>query len=86
MPLPCLPVDSAISCSAQRPKLSIGGDTMNVTLSRPWSASSPITRPSQRPEFELVSSKLVVFASATWARPSSASTFTPASAAGTSPK
>jgi hypothetical protein len=45
-----------------------------------------MTRPIQRPEFDDVSSKLVQFCSATWLRLSIATTFTPASAAGTSPK
>ena len=76
MPLPSLPVDSAISCSAQRPKLEIGSETTNVSLSRPRSDSSPIATPSHSASSELAS----------WAPRSSASTSTPASAAGTSPK
>ena len=50
-PVPSLPVDSATSCSTHRPKLEIGSDTTKVSLSRPCCASSPITQPSQRPEF-----------------------------------
>ena len=52
MPLPSLPVDSAISCSTQRPKLDTGSETMNVSLSRPCSASSPIARPIHSPELD----------------------------------
>ena len=84
--MPCLPVDSAISCSTQRPKLSIGGDTTKVALSRPCSASSPMTTPSQRPELLALESKFAQFCSATCALCSIASMFTPASAAGTMPK
>ena len=54
MPFPSLPVDSAISCSTQSPKLAIGSDTTNVSLSRRWSASPPIAIPSHRPEFDAV--------------------------------
>ncbi len=35
-PLPCLPVDSASSCSAHAPNEAIEGDAITVTLSRPW--------------------------------------------------
>ena len=35
MPRPCLPVDSATSCSAHSPNDAIGGSTTNVSLSRP---------------------------------------------------
>jgi hypothetical protein len=79
-------VDSAISCSTHRPKLEIGSDTTKVALSRPCAASSPIAMPIHSPELEELSSKCVQFCSATWQRWSSAWTFTPTSAAGTSPK
>ena len=49
MPRPCLPVDSATSCSAHSPKDSSGSSTMKVSLSRPRSASSPSAAPSSRP-------------------------------------
>ena len=47
--MPSLPVDSAISCSTHSPKLAIGSETTNVSLSRRWSASAPIAMPSHRP-------------------------------------
>ena len=74
-----------ISCSTQSPKLGIGSDTANVSLSRPSSARAPITAPSQSPELAEPMSSCAQFASATWARWSIASMVTPASAAGTSP-
>ena len=37
IPLPCLPSDSATSCSTHRPKDSIFASTTNVSLSRPCS-------------------------------------------------
>ncbi len=84
--MPCLPVDSAISCSTQSPKLSIAPGTTNVALSRPCSASSPSATPSQSPEFDDASPTCAQFCSATWLDSSIALTSTPASAAGTSPK
>ena len=50
--MPSLPVDSAMSCSAHTPKLSIGSDTTNVSLSRRWSARAPIAIPSHSPELD----------------------------------
>ena len=38
MPLPCLPVDSAISCSSQAPRSWMPGEAMSVSLSRPRAA------------------------------------------------
>ena len=46
-PFPCLPVDSASSCSAQRPKPPALGSMQ--TLSRPSRQPSPSARPSSRP-------------------------------------
>ena len=46
-PLPCLPVDSASSCSAQRPKPP--RVRAMQTLSRPSRQPSPSERPSSRP-------------------------------------
>ena len=57
-----------------------------MSLSRPWSASSPIASPIQSPEFDDVESKLLQFCSASCEDCSSASTSTPISAAGTRPK
>ena len=79
-------MDSAISCSTHSPKLAIGSETMNVSLSRPWSASSAIARPIHRPELEDVESKWLQFCSASCEDSSSARTSTPATAAGTRPK
>ena len=84
--MPSLPVDSAMSCSTHRPKLEIGSDTAKVSLSRPRCASSPITHPSQSPEFGSGESYCWQFCSATCAWRSMPSTFTPASTAGTRPK
>ena len=67
-PRPCLPVDSAISCSTHSPKLSIGGETTNVSLSRPWRASSPSVAPSHSPEFD---SRRVVVGAGLLGRPGS---------------
>ena len=36
---PCLPVDSATSCSSQAPSDSMAGDSTSVSLSRPISAA-----------------------------------------------
>ena len=42
MPVPCLPVDSAISCSAQSPKPTMPEPASAITsLSRPWSWRRP---------------------------------------------
>ena len=46
-PLPCLPVDSAISCSSQAPKSAIAGEAMMVTLSRPVRAAACPVRPER---------------------------------------
>ena len=41
-----------MSCSAQAPKVSMPGDAMKVTLSRPaWSAAAPMAVPSSTPGF-----------------------------------
>ncbi len=84
MPRPCLPVDSAISCSTHSPKAAIRGLTTNVALLRPCSASVPSMTPMARPGLASLSSRHSMAASAAerhmWA------TSTPASAAGTRPK
>ncbi len=51
IPLPCFPVDSAISCSTQYPYVRIDGGRTRVSLSRPADAASPITAPSHAPGF-----------------------------------
>ena len=50
MPTPSLPVDSAMSCSAQVPKVSMPGEAMIVILSRPNSlAATPMAAPRRTP-------------------------------------
>src|SRR3954462_647504 len=49
MPRPCLPVDSAISCSAHRPKELIGSSITNVSFSRAALARPPRARPRPPP-------------------------------------
>src|ERR1700710_2453117 len=84
-PLPSLPVDSAISCSAHAPKSAILFDDRIVTLSRPSRPAMPIASPSCTPGFScggtsgphdrtIESERLRTFARST-----------PAAAAGTSP-
>ena len=63
IPRPCLPVDSATSCSAQSPNAVSGGSTTNVSLSRPRLASSPSAAPSHSPELPACSWQ---FSAATW--------------------
>ncbi len=41
MPLPSLPLLSAMSCSSQSPKFIISSDIIKVSLSSPLSASVP---------------------------------------------
>ncbi len=89
MPLPCLPVDSAMSCSTHRPNEAIGSSTTNVSLSRGWPAfvaSSPSVAPSHSPELDCEESYVLQAAAATPARSSSPRTSAPISAAGTRPK
>src|SRR6516225_3768410 len=50
-PLPSLPVDSAMSCSAQAPKSAIFLEARIVTLSRPSRPARPMARPSCTPGF-----------------------------------
>ena len=50
-PLPSLPVDSAINCSAQAPKSATFFEEKIVTLSRPSRPARPIARPSCTPGF-----------------------------------
>ena len=83
MPRPCLPVDSATSCSTQRPNEDSGSSTTKVSLSRPLRASSPSAIPSHSPELSSLSWQLVA---ATSAASSTARMSTPISTAGTSPK
>ena len=49
--MPTLPVDSAMSCSAQAPKLAMAGEAITVTLSRPFNAAAPMAVPSSTPGF-----------------------------------
>ncbi len=49
MPLPCLPVDSASSCSSQEPMLATVGEAKTVSLSRPARAASPRMAPRRTP-------------------------------------
>ncbi len=51
MPLPSLPVDSAISCSSHAPRSEMPGEVMSVILSRPALAAVPRMRPSITPGF-----------------------------------
>ena len=48
-PLPCLPVDSASSCSAHAPKSQSAGEPTRVTLSCPACAMTASARPSATP-------------------------------------
>ena len=45
--MPCLPVDSATSCSSHRPRPGSDGEITNVSLSRPACASALSAAPSQ---------------------------------------
>ena len=51
MPLPSLPVLSAMICSIQRPRAARGSGVISVTLSRPSLASAPRSRPRVAPGF-----------------------------------
>src|ERR1700682_1131587 len=51
MPFPCLPVDSAKSCSSHAPRSEIPVDVMMVTLSRPLRAAVPRIIPNTAPGF-----------------------------------
>ena len=86
MPTPSLPVDSAISCSTQLPKLAISSGRAIVSLSRPALAASPIIAPSVAPGLcaaGIVRSDAVCISSA---RSSTSWSGAPISAAGTRPK
>src|SRR5512133_3919610 len=61
-PLPCLPVDSASSCSAQRPKPP--GVSSMQTLSRPSTQFSPSSSPNRKPGFSSPSRHQPAIASA----------------------
>src|SRR3989304_4655550 len=49
MPLPSLPVLSAITCSTQSPKLARASGRRKVALSRPCAARQPRASPSRAP-------------------------------------
>ena len=85
MPLPSLPVDSAISCSAQSPKPAYGASALHSTsLSTPARLATPRSAPSRRPGLSTESaSRCGRMASAS---ASSAPMSAPASPLGTSPK
>ena len=51
IPLPSLPVDSAMSCSSHAPRSWMPGDAINVSLSIPRFAARPRIVPSTRPGF-----------------------------------
>ena len=86
-PLPSLPVDSAISCSAQSPKPTIEDWSATMptlsTLTEPFVLAAK-TAPSKRPGFEASSALSCALASR--ASLKSASMSTPARPAGTRPK
>ena len=86
MPLPCLPSDSATSCSTHSPKDAIFASTTNVSLSRPCRASAPSAAPSHSPLLPSTVEPTAHASAATAAPSSSVSRSTPMSAAGTSPK
>ena len=48
MPTPCLPVDSAMSCSSQAPRDARSGSMTKVSLSRPARARAAMAAPSTR--------------------------------------
>ena len=87
MPLPCLPVDSAISCSPQRPKLAIGGGDHEGELvaALQGQLAHHDAQPQARVRAGVVVARAVLLRHL-GARSSSASTFTPASAAGHEPE
>ena len=69
MPLPCLPVDSAISCSTQSPKLSIGSATTKVSLVAALARQLAHRDAEPEPGVGRSSSRSAAqFCSATWAR------------------
>jgi hypothetical protein len=56
-PIPSLPVDSAISCSTQSPKPTIGvSASTSTTLSAPARLATPTNAPSRRPGLSVESS------------------------------
>src|SRR5882724_7311819 len=49
IPLPCLPVDSATSCSSQAANSAMSGEAMIASLSRPAFAAAAMIVPSTMP-------------------------------------
>ncbi len=84
--MPCLPVDSATSCSSHIPNPSSAGSTSRVSLSRP-ARTAPARMPaSSRPGWSSSGTQSAQADSIHPARRRSSATSAPARAAGTSPK
>ena len=86
MPVPSLPVLSAISCSTQRPKLLMDGEATMVSLSRPLTARAPMTAPSMAPGLSRRGALEAQASRMESARSKMASRSSPIRAAGTRPK
>src|ERR1700751_2398667 len=84
-PLPCLPVDSANSCSGQAPKLPSAGEASIVILSLLRPAATPSVRPSATAGFSFGGTSGPHERIMLLDRFTSSATFRPAIAAGTRP-